>query len=466
MTAGTDDLKWALDDLRARQLDYALAADYYYGRHRLAFATNKFRSAFGSLLKAFADNLCPIVVDTVADRLQVSGFTTEDANPAVAQAATDIWRANRMDRRSGEVHTEALRAGDAYVIVWPDAAGLPRLYPQAAHQCTVYYDAEAPGLIVKAAKLWRDERQKIWRLTLYYPERIEKYATRPADGSAALSGAELPSAAGAFQPHAVPGEAWPLPNPYGRVPVCHFANNAPTNAFGRSELADVIPLQDGLNKSQADMLVAMEFVALPQRWVTGLEVDIDEATGLPKAPFVPGVDRVWAVGAPDARFGQFEGANLEQFVRVQEAFRVEIARISRTPLHHLMPSVAAFPSGEAMKTAEQPLLAKVKDRQVAWGNVWEDALSLALTMAGQAGPRLACNWQDPSPRNEQAFIELLLLKKQIGVSDEQLLREAGYTAEQIAAFAAERQVAADALGTQLLTAFDRDGAVQGQDNGR
>ena len=445
------DLKWGLESIRARQLDYALASDYYYGRHKLAFATDKFRNAFGSLLKAFSDNLCAVVVDTVADRLQVIGFADEAGVQAVSDATAVIWRVNRMDRRSGETHVEALRSGDAFVIVWPDAQGVPRIYPQAGHLCTVQYDDEQPGQISQAAKLWRDSANR-WRLTLYYPDRIEKYAT------SVNSGADFPGDIGAFKPFETPGEAWPLTNPYGRVPVFHFANNAPTGALGRSELADVIPLQDGLNKSITDMLVAMEFVALPQRWVTGLEVELDETTGKPKTLFVPGADRIWSVAAPDARFGQFETANFAQFVAVQEAFRVEIARVSRTPLHHLMPTTSAFPSGEAMKTAEQPLLAKVRDRQIAWGNVWEDVMQFALSMSGVSASGLTCSWLDPAPRNERALVETLLLKKQLGVSDNQLLREAGYTEQQIETFAAERAVQTAALGEAMLTAFDRNGA--------
>lgn len=443
-----DDLKWAIEDLRARQLDYVAAADYYYGRHRLSFATDKFRNAFGSLLKAFADNLCAVVVDIVADRLQVVGFTCEDGDESVGEFAALLWRANRMDRRAGEVHSESLRAGDAYMIIWPDASGVPRFYPQMAASCTVAYDVEMPGEIIKAAKLWYLSDDKLWRLNLYYPDRIEKYGL-------AATQADFPTGAN-FTAYKVAGEAWPLVNPWGRVPLFHFANNAPTGQLGRSELADVIPLQDALNKAVSDMLVAMEFVALPQRWVTGLDVDIDESTGRPRSPFVPGADRIWSVAAPDARFGEFSAANLVQFIAVQEAFRTEIARVSRTPLHHLMPTAAEFPSGEAMKVAEQPLLSKIKDRQVAWGNVWEDIMVLALTMTGQSPTGgLACNWVDPTPRNIQEQLQAALLKQQLGVSNAQLLRELGYTPDEIATFAAERATEGAVLGEQLLTAFDR-----------
>jgi len=74
----------------------------------------------------------------------------------------------------------------------------------------------------------------------------------------------------------------------------------------------VIPLQDALNKTNADRLVAAEFMALPQRYMIGIEPTIDPDTGRPVPMFVPGADRVWQTANPDAKFGQFDAAELSQ----------------------------------------------------------------------------------------------------------------------------------------------------------
>lgn len=441
------DLEWALTTIRGRLGDYRLASDYYNGNHRLAFATEKFRNAFGALFRSFADNLCASVVDAVADRLQLVGFDVEEGEKGAADSAWAIWQANRMDRRAGEVHQEALRSGDAYVIVWPDESGAPVLYPNRGAVMTVHYDEERPGAVDLAAKAWVRQDEMV-RLNLYYADRIEKYIARSA-------GKELPDRAAAFEPFEVPGEPWPLPNPWEQVPVFHFANNTGTGEFGRSELADVIPLQDALNKAVADMLVAMEYVALPQRWATGLEVDLDETTGRPVVPFTPGVERVWAVGDPEVRFGQFDPANLEQFLSVQDSFRSEMARVSGTPLHYMMLQTGDFPSGEAMRTAEARFLAKVKDRQLAFGNVWENCIGLALRMSSGPDARLSTLWEDPTPRALKELAEVALLKKQLGVSEEQLLSELGYSPEQIRTMQREREAQMAEMGEAMLTAFDR-----------
>ncbi|MCA1722760.1 MAG: phage portal protein [Thermomicrobia bacterium] len=218
------DLATALTTLAANLPAYRHAADYYDGNHRLLFATDKFRSTFGSLFRAFACNLCPVVVDVPADRLTVIGFAGEGGQQK-ADDAWALWNANRMDRKSGQVHLEALTAGDAYVIVWPDATGAPTLYPQRAASMTVRYDDEEPGLITWAAKAW-PRADGTMRVTLYYADRIEKYIT-----AAATNGA-LPENPRSLLPFQTPGEPWPLPNPYGRVPVFHFGNNAGIGEFG------------------------------------------------------------------------------------------------------------------------------------------------------------------------------------------------------------------------------------------
>lgn len=436
----------ALAQVRARAGAYALFSDYAAGRHRLAFATEKFRTAFGGLFRAFADNLCAGVIDALADRLHVTGFAVVAGPEAEAQEVWRVWLENRMDQRAGQIHREAITAGDAYAIIWPGPDGRPIIYPQRAAAMAVGYDEEVPGRMAWAAKAWRQSDGR-HRLNLYLPDRIEKWITRTADGA-------TPERASAFSPWEAPGEPWPLPNPYGQVPVFHWANNAGVGEFGRSELADVIPLQDALNKAVADMLVAMEYVALPQRWATGLEVEIDPATGRARPPFVPGVERIWAVAGEDVRFGQFEPARLDQFLAAQDAFRREIAAVSRTPLHQIIPPSGQWPSGEAMRSAEAAFLAKVRDRQIAFGNAWENAMQFALRVAGRPDVGLSCQWEDPTPRNALEQANVAAIKAQVGVPTRQILREFGYSEQEIERMLAEHEASSGEMADKLLQAFE------------
>ncbi|QQS32114.1 MAG: phage portal protein [Acidobacteriota bacterium] len=403
-----NDIEKAITRIRSGAARYAKAERYYEGRHDLAFATEKFQNTFGSLFREFALNLCPIVCDAVRDKLRITGFSSEVENAGTAvRSVNAIWRRNRMETRAGEAHKEALRCGDAYVVVWPNARGEAVIHPNRAANMAVFYDDETPGVVTLAAKRWRVETGGE-RLNLYYADRIEKY-------SCGENGGEK------FTRDAV------VKNPFGVVPVFHFANNADIGSSGRSELDAAIPVQDGLNKSVLDMLVAMEFAAYRQRWAAGIELDLDQ-DGKPVAPFRAGVEHLWISENPDAKFGDFEAARLDQFLKVKDSFRVDMATVTGTPLHYFVQNASGFPSGESLRRAESRFLAKVRDRQAAFGEVWADVMSFALRIKTGRHAHLRTLWEDAAPPSEKERLGNLLLKRQLGIPQTRLLAEAGYGA--------------------------------------
>jgi hypothetical protein len=422
-TNASDDLTWALRSLRDehRLAGYRMAEAYYNGRHDLRFATDKWRSTFGYLFRTVCDNLCPAVVDSVSDRLRVTGVSSDDQS--IADEAMAIWQRNRMDIRGPETHHESLLNGDGYALVWPDKSGEAVIWSLPAEEVSVAYDRNQPGVITRAARLWQDvDGDWRWHLDLYYAERVERWISRQApraigampssysvrnfepwlEGCADwgnidgwTGGLETNDLGGSFNTEAS------IANPLGRVPLVHFPNRR-YHTYGISELANVVPLQDALNKAVCDMLVAMEFSAFPQRWATGIEVDEEpDAEGKTKTPpFEPGQDRIFAVAAADAKFGDFRETNLQGYVEVQENLRSEIARVSGTPLHYLFITRGDFPSGEAMKSAEARFTRKVENRQTAFGNQWENVLAMAVQIEGGGAidpAVLSVEWESASP---------------------------------------------------------------------
>jgi Phage portal protein, SPP1 Gp6-like len=448
------DISWALQQFRdePRQTRYQLTRDYYLGDHRPAFDTSKFRNTFGALYRSLADNLCPAVVDSVADRLQVSGFDAAgtQAESELGSQAWAIWRRNRMHRRESEVYREALMTGDGYVLVWPDERLRATIWPQRADEVAIEYDENTPGRITRAAKIWLDQ-EGYTRLTLFFPDRVEKYrsrrATKNPSAQAIRDAGDFLSVPRRFAASVGIGSlagADVIPNPYGRVPLFHFPNKR-YHAHGLSELLDVVPLQDALNKALRDMLLAMEFAAYKQRWATGLDTgDVDPETGEPVTPpFDYGVDRMLTTANPNASFGQFEASDLKQFLEVQENLRSEIARVSGTPLHYLFITRGDFPSGEAMKSAEARFTSKLKGRQASFGDDWSDVLSFALGIDGvevsDAEP-LETLWQNPSPRSDKEIADVAAIKKTFGVTDRSILKsDFGYSDEEIDTMLAEQE---------------------------
>lgn len=450
--ADSSDLKWAVDAFRreGRFDAYTTYADYLAGSQDLALSTPKYAATFGTLFAAFSYNRCATVVDAHADRLQIERFNAEDES--VTELSAELWRRNRMDARAGEIHKEAMTSGDAYLIVWPESGqelgeggALPQFWPQRAAQMRVRYDDETPGQVVLATRTWllSDRRR---RLNLYYRDRIEKYVTTAA--ATMLTAAT----ANALQPISIPGESWPVPNPWDVVPVFHFANNAGTGEYGSSELHDVLPLQDALNKVVGDVILASEMTAFTLKVLLGFDANdpsvMDAAarieTGRSKIMVVPPT-----VGGEQPKIDEFSAENLAQLVTVVELFDKLISRVSRVPIHYLQMS-GDFPSGRALRTAEAPFVSKIEDRQTTYGNVWEDAMSLALRQAGVADPgQLETVWKSAAPLSEEDEWDLALQKSAVGVPLEQILREAGYSDEDITTIMDEKNAAADAFAANL-----------------
>lgn len=515
------DLGKAIQRILDRRDEYALYQAYYDGEHRLAFASDKFKSAFGNLFQAFADNLCPAVIEAVADRLVITGFQTvgtqPDTDPRIPQipevlavvdqgpvpggteppvqspvtnapspivpsenpgetpgetpdepALTDpadiawnLWEQNMMALQAGEIHQEAGILGDAYLIVWPDPeTNQPVFDAQLANQCTVFYDPENRRDVLWGAKLWENE-DGYMRVNCYYKDRIEKWISlKVAKGIISTDEDD-------YEKFATPRETWPLKNPYDTVPIFHFPTNTRLGQFGKSDLKDAIPLQDALNKAVADMLVGMEFTAFPQRWVVGLEVEIDESTGRPLAPFVPGEDRIWAVGDKEVRFGEFPAAALTNYLQVQDNLRMEIARVTGTPVHYLMLAGGSWPSGEALTIAEVRLTNKCLDRELGYGVIWGRAFSFALKILEIDGA-VTPEWTDPAPQSPLTEMQVLTQKKNLDIPQEVLWKDMGYTdaeivqMRQIHQAAAMEQVRMMALSTIATTPPPPPGGPPGQ----
>lgn len=435
------DIGIALAELAGRRADYQVAADYYNGSHPLVFQSEKFRTTFGERFRALSDNLCASVVDAVADRLTVTGWA---GSPDAVESADAIWAGSRMARQAGETHLEAVRTGDAYILVWPDATGAPRMYAHQAASCFVGYDEERPGAVRFAVKTWR--AGKAQRLNIYYPTHTERFIAETANGNSTTD-------TRAFRAFDADGEPSVVPNPWGIVPLFHFANNGDLGGRGRSELTNVIRLQDALNKTLGDQLVAMEFHSMPQRYRIGVDVPLDPYTGKPIAPKQgPGV--IWDLGE-GATVGQFPQADFSPFLAAASELRNEIARVSRTPLHALGLAGQNYPSGEALRVAERPLADKVRDRQVAFGDAWSDAMTLAVRMAGGPSERVEPKWAPAETVSETERLSNAVLKEQIGYSRRQVLLDLGIPSDAVEAMLAEAETQVGELGDQLLQAFNR-----------
>ncbi|MEU6704732.1 phage portal protein [Streptomyces wuyuanensis] len=391
--------------------------DYYDGRHqRMVFSQEKHRNAFGQLFGNWSDNFCGLIVDSVNERMFIDGFQMTD-EPGGDKDARNIWQRNHLDSEANAAHLDAMIAGESYAVVWGDKAGEPVISIESAEHVIVQYKPGSRYEIEAAAKFYTDDWGRD-HVTLWLPEGV-------------YTGTGLTGAWGDYKR---------APNPLREVPVVPISNRSRLNGSVTSDLAVVIPLADAINKTVSDALVASEYAAWPQRYVTGLEIQEDEA-GNPIEPFRVAVDKLLQAESPDVKFGQFEAANLANYVTLVNMLVQHMASISRIPFHYFLLNGGTAPSGESITAAEAGLIAKTRERMLHFGEAWERVMRLAFKVlkdkrAEAFGAEVI--WRDPENRTEAQHMDALLKLQLIGVPRDQLLSDAGYTPQQIERFRSMR----------------------------
>jgi hypothetical protein len=420
-------------------------AAYYDGRHNLAFSGEKFLEAFGGLFASFADNWCQLVVDAVEERLTVNGFRVPTGDVAVSDPEADattwrIWQANNLDGGSQVAHTEALLHGACYVCVWNgDDPATPDVTIEHASNAIVVSDPKRRNRRLAALRLYMDE-YGYEHAELFLPDTVHLYRSpSPRTSFIVAPGSVQWVADESAQPDAVDGV---IPNPLGVVPMVELANRPrlftspmSSDIYVQSEIAPVIPLQDATNKLLADMLIASEFAAYPQRWLVGYEAEVDPESGETQPlPFSP-KNKLWWLEDPDAKFGSFATADLGNYTRAIEVVVQHIASITRTPPHYLNGQADRL-SGESIKAAESGLVAKVKRKQQHFGTAWEEVMRLCGLVIGE--PALSTStqseviWADPESRTESEHVDAMVKLRALDLPPEFIWERLGLTPTEIA----------------------------------
>lgn len=389
--------------LQRRQTRAAAVADRenrYRGDVTLRYAADEVRGD----LKNFNVNLCRLAVDAVAERMRVDEITAYVGASNYGKTASEIWQYSNLDQHLQAILVDALALGSAYLIVWPDATGRPRITPESATQVATEHDP-ITGAVTGAVKAWTTYAPagdiQSEHVVYYGPERITHYR-RARGGWEAV------------------GE--PVPNPMGVVPVIPLINAARLgDDHGSSVIDDMGHLVDALSKVLADMLVASEDVARPRRWASGVDLEEDNALDDGFSADGPEVDaladvterstvspfesgnRMFTVESPDAKFGQLPGADLAGYRTAVDLLTQQIMAVSALPAHMVGITSANPSSADAIRAAEASLTARAESRIKVLALPLERALALAVAMELGRRPHdvdVTLGWASPATRSE------------------------------------------------------------------
>lgn len=395
---------------------------YYAGESPLSYLSAESAKALSGI-RQLSVNIPRLLVDSMAERLRITGFTGVDV--------WDDWLRNDLDQMASVAHREALIVGDSFVMVWGDAGGRPNVSVESAHQVAVLTD---PGTrqITAAVKRW--ETSATTEAVLYGPDEIVRL--RAEQTGATTAGFKVVGT---------------LVNPLGVVPVVRLRNGDRLLGHGRSEMTDVLDLSDAVNKLTLDLMTASEYTARPRRWATGIELteaDVLDDNGQPTGdvevdnPF-PETDRMMIAEPEGAKFGQLPGADLGGYQNAVNVLMRQISAVSGLPEHMLGIGGDNPTSADAMRAAEASLCARAQARQAQFGRSWETVARLMVAVRDGVDPQRVdarVVWADPSTRSEAQVADATVKLFQSGlIPASTALARLGYTDDEITAIAAARR---------------------------
>lgn len=416
--------------IESRQADRRLWARYHDGRPPIPDIPAHAKREYRRLLTMARANIVRPVIGVLTERLHVDGVDHPDQS--IADAAWQIWKRSRMPAMQSSAYVDAAVRGSSVLTVSRRPDGTARIHVDDSCWAAVDVDPADPYLVRAGLRMWTDRIAKVDRADLFLPGVLHSYRRRAGSSAALGSGWVTDGSAGA------PADL------DGQVPMVEMLHRPDLRVGGLSEVADLVPIQDRVNKTLFDRLMVQEDGASRARWATGLELPVDPSTGQPIQPEQASLRRMSINPEPDGRFGVFEASELGPFLETV-AHELEIAaRVKEIPPHTLT-AKGEFPSGDALRSAEATIVMRSATTATSHGDTIEAALAIGLRMQGHRGLEptdLSARWRNPETRTYGEAADWAAKLAAVGVPVEVLLPRLGFSRDEIDRALSEQRVTA------------------------
>lgn len=367
-------------------------------------------------------NVLPLVVATVAQALFVDGYRPTGPTgraPSVSNAEIwdAVWQPNRMDARQAALYRPAITYGYSYALVLPGETDDDEETPTAV--ITPY----GPQRLVAHFEDPINDEWPEHAMVCHGPCAGRK---DPWLGQNIGDGARLTVYDDEFSYDMVKtGGDWGLEedglgeHELGVVPVVRFLDEI-SDQLPKGKIEPLLPAQRQLNQTTFGLLMAQQYAAFRQRWVTGMAI-AEDAEGNPVEPFNAAVNRLWQAEKDTTKFGEFSQTDLDGYLTSRDKTLLYIASVAQIPPHNLIiGSGISNISAEALVALEQGHRMDVAEHQTSFGESIEQMLRLAGLAMGDTvaweDTSAQVVWRDTTPRSlAQTADALGKLATQLGI---------------------------------------------------
>ncbi|QOV06132.1 portal protein [Streptomyces phage Salutena] len=416
------------DEARLQRID-----NFIRGKHDDPYMPPQADDEYKLLAKRAVSNWMPLLIGTPAQALYVDGFRPGQSSEGLPKASSSTssawkhWQRSRLDARQAAVYRGALGFGHSFVLTEKTKKGViskglsakktTALYedpanddePYAALTVSAWPKGEAPG----KARMW-DARYE-YAVTFKSLSDLDSVRV----GAKKLHGST-------------------------ECPVTRFAAQVDLEGRTVGVVEPMIPLQNRINQTIFDLLVAQTYTSHEVRYATGMAPPllmewVDENGNVttdperavdsrPKlgpdgnpmpAPINHNARRFLFAEDPDVKFGSLPAGPITPLIESVDMSIRHLAAISQTPPHHLLGQIANL-SAEALLAAETALSRKITEFQSLFGESWERVFRIAAEMEGDTEGfddySGEVQWRDMESRSlAQAADALGKLKEQLGI---------------------------------------------------
>lgn len=381
------DLKTGIDAINYKQQRINTYWNYYNDIQAPKYLNQEMEEKFKNLSDRFSLNLCRLAVIAPLNRLWVESWENSSAQ--------NLWESLKLDREQKRIYKHAMVAEESYVVGWRGDS--TRIAFNDARIIHLFYKIDQPHVKDFAVKVWQ-ERKGLYRATIYYADEIvrlvgsvnhkdyhDRYLEQVKPDNKRRDGQVL-SAHFDYDPDDPGG-----PHSMGEVPVWRFSTDM---WMPESKLADLVPIQDAINKLRSNKMVASESNAYPQRvYFTIQDLKRQDLENDPNTALIldPG-DRESPASAQ-----QFEAPDLRGYDSAISAEVQNFFTVSHLP-RHLLIAPGADSSGDAIRSDEGPFQEMVRDIATNFGYTLSDMMSSLL----QTDEHLIPEWKDARINNTES----------------------------------------------------------------
>lgn len=414
--------------------------DYRHGRQDDPYIPDNADTEYKLLAKRCKSNWMPLVVSAPSQALYVDGFrrgskvrNAADGTEALTSLEEEWthWQASRLDSRQHAVHDGALAFGHSFTLTERKPDGQVITTGLSAMNTAAVYEDPANDLTPAAALTvlsWPTEKQDRGKARMWVgPDEFAVTFLSMSD-----------SASIAIQFVQTIDEL-------DECPVTRFAAQVDLEGRTLGVVEPMIPLQDRINQTVFDLLVAQTYGSFQVRTVTGMAppmkmkavLDVDgNATGewvyetdsqgrpIPE-PIRVNASRFMFAESTDARFGSLPPTPLDGYIKSIDMSIRHLAAVSQTPPHYLLGQIANL-SAEALQAAEQSLARKVEAFRKSFGESWERVFQIANRLEGNIEAADDVHgevvWRDVEARSLVSTADALLKLQELGIPNEGLWR--------------------------------------------